>query len=235
MCGVHVPRCFLAYDEVTREAGALIEFFYGYPSDEPGMRFVHGSDLTSPVIRDKKKGRPHSVRYNVRVARRLGVQNAAAWWGQTLVFDALIGNTDRHPDNWGLLVRFADSAAPRYAMAPAFDNGTSLAYELRDNNLPATEDRLAAYVAKGTHHCGWALSANEATPHFALCERFATHYPEASADMKNVIRLSDSNIEALLVACTKVDWEVRFSERRAEFVQRLLHARRAEIERVLDQ
>jgi hypothetical protein len=56
-----------------------------------------------------------------------------------LAFDTLIGNTDRHPDNWGLLVGLG--AAPQYAMAPAFDNGTSLAYKIPEDRLPGLKDQ----------------------------------------------------------------------------------------------
>jgi hypothetical protein len=54
---------------------------------------------------DKKRGRPHSVRSNADICRALQVPGAREWWAGTLAFDALIGNTDRHPDNWGILAR----------------------------------------------------------------------------------------------------------------------------------
>jgi len=43
-----------------------------------------------------------------------------------LLFDCWIGNTDRHHENWGLIVR--EGAPERvYSLAPAFDHGTALA------------------------------------------------------------------------------------------------------------
>jgi hypothetical protein len=85
---VHVPRCFAAVNECTGEIGALVEFFFGYPSDEPGLRFIHGSDVAQAVITDKKKGRPHSIRYNVRACRAYGIMTPEIWWGSVLAFDA---------------------------------------------------------------------------------------------------------------------------------------------------
>jgi hypothetical protein len=48
-----------------------------------------------------------------------------------LVFDALIGNVDRHHENWGVLrKRFGDRWRGR--LAPSFDHASSLGRELRD-------------------------------------------------------------------------------------------------------
>ena len=175
--GVHVPRCFVAVDEKLASAVRLVEFFYGYPGDASGLRFTHGSDITQSVITDKKKGRPHSVRYNVRICTVYGVNAPETWWGQVLAFDALIGNTDRHPDNWGLLVTLGPPA--QYAMAPAFDNGTSLAYELREDRLPGIKDQnwFDRYVGRGRHHVSWSLNETEGALHFEMCKKFLEAYP----------------------------------------------------------
>jgi hypothetical protein len=45
-----------------------------------------------------------------------------------LCFDALIGGTDRHYNNWGILERADDSEFIR--LAPAFDNGVSLLWKM---------------------------------------------------------------------------------------------------------
>jgi hypothetical protein len=210
-----------------------VEFFYGYPGEERGLRFTHGSDLTQAIITDRKKGRPHSVPYNVRLCRRYGVNDPESWWGQVLAFDALIGNTDRHPDNWGLLVRLGP--APRFTMAPAFDNGTSLAYELPEVRLPHASDQnwIDRYVARGTHHAGWSISKNEATPHFRMCTTFLAAYPAAGAAMRNVILCDDSHIGKVLALSTVMDAPNSLSQKRADFLGKLLATRRRELDRAL--
>ena len=72
-----------------------------------------------------------------------------------LVLDALIGNTDRHHENWGLLVRdvsggFQESAGTRIRVAPSFDHASSLGRELRDEKREEIVDRgtIASYVHK---------------------------------------------------------------------------------------
>lgn len=95
---VKVPRSLIAQGSDGR-LGVLMEFFYGHPGADHDTRFVHGSDLLFRTILDKKTGRPHGVRTNAILSGRYGVTNAVTWWGEILVFDALIGNSDRHPDN----------------------------------------------------------------------------------------------------------------------------------------
>ena len=43
-------------------------------------------------------GDRQAVRQNVKLCRALGLDSPAEWWGRTLTFDALIGNTDRHTE-----------------------------------------------------------------------------------------------------------------------------------------
>lgn len=201
--GVNVPRCFVAINEKTGETGALVEFFFWYPGGEPELRFAYGSDITQKVIVDKKKGRPHSIPYNVRICRQeYGINGSESWWGQVLAFDALIGDTDRHPDNWGLLVRLGD--VPLYTMAPAFDNGTSLAYGILEDRLPGPKDQnwFDRHVTHGTHHAGWSLKDNKPVPHFEMCRRFLAAHPEAGAAMRNVILCDESQAGKVLTLCT---------------------------------
>ena len=67
-----------------------------------------------------------------------GVVSTLSAWGVFvgyLVLDALIGNTDRHEENWA----FVGSAPDRY-LAPSFDHASSLGFLLSDS---AREERLS--------------------------------------------------------------------------------------------
>ncbi|WP_437929388.1 HipA domain-containing protein [Sorangium sp. So ce291] len=57
---------------------------------------------------------------------------AVDWFLGYLMLDALIGNTDRHHENWAVLVRIGQ--AERYAaLAPSYDHASSLGRELKDH------------------------------------------------------------------------------------------------------
>jgi hypothetical protein len=70
-----------------------------------------------------------------------------------LLFDVLIGNTDRHHENWGIMVQ-RDQGRPRLHLAPSFDHASSLGRELADDRRIArmkTNDRrsdIGAYAEK---------------------------------------------------------------------------------------
>jgi hypothetical protein len=95
-----------------------------------------------------------------------------------LVFDALIGNTDRHHENWALLKREAGPADHR--LAPSFDHASSLGREMRDERraLLLRERRIADYLRKG-----WGaiylqeFTETQISP-IALVNRLAPQMPE---------------------------------------------------------
>jgi HipA-like C-terminal domain len=78
-------------------------------------------------------------------------QDACSVFASYLVLDALIGNTDRHHMNWGVL---DDPGSPR-VLAPTFDHASSLAFllsdEQRNRRLDTTDPRqtVEAYARRG--------------------------------------------------------------------------------------
>ncbi len=169
--GLPVHPCFVAVDEATGEAGALIEFFYGYPSEQRAARLEHGADLLQGAGLMDGNGRPHAISINLNFCDSAGIPAARQWWGGVLAFDAMIGNTDRHSQNWGLLV----DADGRRRLAPMFDNGTSLAYQINDDAVATTtqEAALQRFVSRGRHSADWTTEDAHALNHVGLCERFA--------------------------------------------------------------
>jgi len=113
---VPVPPAFLAVNTRTGSPGVLIEFFYGHVGDPP-LRFYEGTDFLQARKVDVEVGHG-GLRDNIRVCRRHRVIGWRDWWGQTLAFDALIGNTDRHSQNWGFLIDHT-TAEPTYSLAPS--------------------------------------------------------------------------------------------------------------------
>lgn len=76
-----------------------------------------------------------------------------------LVFDALIANTDRHHENWGLLLQpprpaeesTGSSAITQLSVAPTFDHASSLGRELQDARRKAILENngIERYLRKG--------------------------------------------------------------------------------------
>jgi hypothetical protein len=234
--GVEVPPCFYAVDSKRDEEGALVEFFFGYPDEERPAQFMHASDILTRVLQDKKRGRPHALRNNIRVCSALGVAGPVEWWAKTVVFDALIGNTDRHPENWGFLVHKRPRERTEYQFAPAFDNGTSLAYGQQETKIASLleEDRLERYIQRGKHHCSWVLTPDEPGQHIELCVQFAKAYPEAGPLMRNMIRFDDVLVESILRGCRDLAGAVPFSQERAQLLHALIINRRDRLRAALE-
>jgi hypothetical protein len=63
-----------------------------------------------------------------------------------LVLDALIGNTDRHHENWGIVIQRDETGARLQTLAPTYDHGSSLGRELLDEarrRKLETKDKLS--------------------------------------------------------------------------------------------
>ena len=66
---------------------------------------------------------------------------------ELLVFDSLIGGTDRHYNNWGILEKADNSEFIR--LAPAFDNGISLLWKIDEYAPKFRKDILTMRFTKG--------------------------------------------------------------------------------------
>lgn len=233
LTGVEVPRAFLAVNERTGQVGALIEFFYGYPDEVEPTRLVHAIDLMQR--RGTGQERPHGAQSNVLLCRALEIGEESEWWGRILTFDALIGNTDRHTENWGVLEHLRRNEAPSYSFAPPFDNGTSLGYEIPQERLNAAceSESLNRYLSKGRHHCGWDAADDARAAHISLCDRFKKAYPEASKMMQNVIRFDPAQVYEIVAAYSSFEVSIPFTIERARFVTKLVETRRERLATVL--
>ena len=225
--GVPVPPAFIARDPVEGTPGVLVEYFFGHPFEAHPTRFVHAVErfqaLNIPI--NERRG---SLRDNIRLTRMHQVVDWRERWAEMIAFDALIANTDRHSQNWGFLVEFPEISQPRYSLAPAFDNGTSLGFRVLEADLGKfnTPDGVARFVRGGGHHFSWLGGQDSNTSHSGLCGRYIAVHTNAGGAMEGVIRLGDSEIDEVLGWATRFDFEVPFSAQRAEFVSALIRGKR---------
>jgi hypothetical protein len=227
LVGVAVPPALVATNSEAGTIGALIEFFYPYPRRDVTVRHIHGADLMQDRFTDEKRGRPHALRDNMRLARAYQVIDYLPWWSDAIVFDALIGNVDRHPENWGFLVR--PDAAP--LMAPLYDNGTSLGWNYPDAQItPAwPKERLAQWIGRGRHHCGWTSTDDKQMPHFELVGQFLETYPDFKDRARAMLNFDEAQIVEITDWCQGFDMVLPFSASRARFVVDQVMGRREQL------
>lgn len=96
-----------------------------------------------------------------------------------LVLDAVIGNVDRHHENWGILWWRMDAHWAGF-IAPSFDHASSLGRELKDTkrNLKLAENGIGAYVEKGRGKICWSEDDQYGPSPLELVRRASRQYPE---------------------------------------------------------
>ncbi len=128
-----------------------------------------------------------------------------------LVLDALIGNTDRHHENWGIL----RERTPRgwFGMvAPTFDHASSLGRELRDEGEGRSrrrlleEGRLSDYLRRARGAVFWSASDKHGPSPLELVRRARALYPDVFAPALACLdRLDSDTIDAILTRVPE-DW-----------------------------
>jgi hypothetical protein len=225
VAGVEAAPCFVALDSNRGEVGVLVEFFYGFPKQIIPPRFLPGADLMRRLVEnfDADTDTHHTWLNVLLICRAFRVNERLTWWTKLLAFDALIGNTDRHSENWGLL---ASKASGRWSfrMAPLFDQGTSLAYQVQDAHVAreCTDESIARHIAKGNHHLRWGGIRG----HFDVCSRIAAGHPSAIDAMEGVASVGGEEVERIVNQCCGFDLpQGRFLPGRAEYLLKLIKAR----------
>jgi hypothetical protein len=123
---------------------------------------------------------------------------------------------------------------PTYAMAPVFDNGTSLGFLTREAEVPqmAPGPRFESFIRRGGHHFGW--TRGDGLRGFApLCAHLARVYAAAGAAMEKTIQLDDARIDHVVDWCVRFEFPVPFRRARADFAAAQLKRRRDDIAKAL--
>lgn len=128
--------------ELAEYAGRRGSISLNFVDVQAGQALVHGNEILATSVtaydQDKTFRQSDHTLQNIEAAIRDlfppdRADAALAELAGYLVFDALIGNTDRHHENWGLLLHFLDEPPMLVpSVAPSFDHASSLGRELRD-------------------------------------------------------------------------------------------------------
>ena len=232
LMNLNVPPAFAAFNSDTDQPGALIEWFTGYP-EQHIERFTAGGDHMQRLIKnyDRDKGREHNLAtitvFSKALAQhRLLNHDWKEYWGLCLCYDALIGNTDRHQENWGVLW---NEHAKTARFTPYFDNGTSLGYEIFPNKflkLRQNKDMLNAYLRRGRHQMKWEITSEKRLPLMQGVIDYAKEYPQIIPILINSLMWNEADLEEILTQLVSFELKFRLSRDRADFVYFLTVRRR---------
>lgn len=142
---------------------------------------------------DRERGTQHNFQTVIEICKNLELAGNLkpgwmCYWAEVFLFDALIGNTDRHQDNWGILIDLDDSDPISTRLAPIFDNGTSLGHERFVVQVEKwNNDRFNRYVAKGHHHMKWTLSDPTGCNHFEMIKNICNIQSDLTSHLRNIL------------------------------------------------
>ncbi len=182
-----------------------------------GRELVHGNQLLGRIIHGYDAERTlrqsaHTLSNILQVMDRVFVNSESArraklHVAEYLVLDALIGNTDRHHENWGLLrKRVGDHW--RGSVAPSFDHASSLGRELldarRDRHL--TENRVGDYVERGRGAIYWSGEERHGPGPLELVRRGTCKHPDLFQPALVKLAELDENVLRDLANRVPDDW-----------------------------
>lgn len=229
LMGVNVPPAFAAWNSETGISAALIEWFY---LDEESL-FLLGGDVLQNIqpTFDRKLGEMHNIQ-DIIVMMELLVKNELMenvwkqWLVNMLLFDALIGNTDRHQDNWGLVISSINLHFP-IRLSPFFDNGTSLGHERFPGRIGNwSSKQYDEYIIKGKHHVKWSLT--DGIPiqgHVELLVKVFTKWPDTKKIAHESLAFTQEELNESLEDLVSLGGAVPLSHERIAFVLKLLSNR----------
>lgn len=124
-----------------------------------------------------------------------------------LVFDAIIGNTDRHHENWGLLFQMAEDKVS-VDLAPTYDHASSLGRELSDTKRERlfANNRIGTYVERARGAIYWSESDTRSISPLELVRRSVDAYPDLFSPALQRIKILDKKSILNLSKLLPDDW-----------------------------
>jgi len=229
--GFDVPKALPATSldfEGKVVCAALIEWFY----DPKTQSFSHAADFFQNLMADfdNDKGTKHNL-VDLKVICQefellMGIEQSwENWLNQLLLFDALIGNTDRHQENWGII--FNPGLSSKVSLSPLFDNGTSLGHERFPAKVASwTQTRLERYIYDGEHH----LRINNDDPktrlnHLESIRMLVNESEQNKAFVQQIMQTDFATMLAKLEYLCEIELEIPLSKQRFDWISRLLLCR----------
>lgn len=134
------------------------------------------------------------------------VEAALRQFAEYLTLDALIGNVDRHHENWG--VQRSPEHISEISLAPSFDHASSLGRELTDTRRERllSENAVGRYSERGRGGIYWSEDEKRGPSPLELTRRAASDYPTRFSPALRRLRNWDESVLSDIVRRVPTDW-----------------------------
>ena len=209
LIGVNTAQVELA--KCAGELGTICRSFVPAEGGESGLEEVqytlfHGWEILENDIEGYDASirfgqREHSVKNIAKaIAPITGYQTPHGGWAledlaSYVMLDGLIGNTDRHHENW-IISYIYDAGNVEVLAAPSFDHASSLGRELTDERRRQiiADDRILHYLLRGRGGVFVDARRRRALPPLRLAQlicRWAPDFTRMTLDNINAVSESD--------------------------------------------
>jgi hypothetical protein len=196
-----------------------------------GFALIHGSEVLAGRVlgyeKSKQWGQSDHCIKNILTAAEKSFPSQRQRIAQLrtlagfMVLDAIICNTDRHHDNWGLLSGPSSRGKRVHEIAPSFDHASSLGRELRDSKrmeILARND-MERYALRGRGGIFWEDTDLKGENPLLLVTKAVESYPKYFHPwILKLNELQDDDISGI-VGSVPVEW---MSAAAKEFCIRLM-------------
>lgn len=229
--------------------GNLMRFFYDTRHDTAHAEtFTEGVNLCSELDPDYdvKQGQCHSLPLLMNIANHLieprfqiSRDDYLVFWARAFALDALISNTDRHAENWGVIT---GRKTPR--MAPLYDHGTSMGCGVDvgkgldkyfDQNGRLHDEKVHQYASRGHHHVRMDGPAKTGATFEAISLAFLQHFPEGRVFFEKAETVALCSVEDLLTDLKSMNVGDPYSltDKRCDHLMAMLRFGRERIRNIL--
>lgn len=156
--------------------------------------FYEGGDLLTPIVKDFDRYKLDNYSFD-HISKALLEFQLDNDFVVIPIFDALIGNQDRHCDNWGIIATRTD-----YRLAPIYDNGASLGFQLKEDRIKLMfQDPNMFQAFSNRSHSLIGIDGKRKPKYLDLLSVIRSRYPqEVKVAVDRLSILNRNNIEKIL-------------------------------------
>ena len=160
----------------------------------------HGFDLLSSI-----DPRPYKEKHNIFLIKKVFIDNGilSQWrsFKRMLILDCLVGNTDRHNENWGICVNINNPNLKR--LSPVFDNSTCFAPQENEEKIArllANEDDFIRFINRCRPPIYWSCDGRsfDHLRHFDLIKQLTIQEPETIDLINELVNIPEPPIDAII-------------------------------------